>query len=1356
MKIMLLFLFAAFVLNAQTDLPQRRNSGYEGKHFIVGFMQNENGELGSSGYIFRADQKIYITAKNGANVTCVFNGLDPVNVSIPVNGYSIVSVPNNFENVDSETLTNKSIEIFSDNPVIVNCYSSKQTTSDIYCAIPVVNLGTEYYAVTMPDDFYYMAAGELYSDLQPQDAAPRSGEFLIIASEDNTNVEITPTCQTQLLKQQFIPFNITMSKGQSYLVKSYSYLSIDIKGKFDLTGSKVKSNKPIAFISGHVRTAITQKLTDKGDSKNHLCEMLPSTDTWGTKYFSAPFFQGLSDYFKIVSLLPNTNITLTKASGISQLSLNGSGDYIVHITDEPTYWSSNKPFMIAQMMCRMGTVNEPSDYDPSMSILPALDQFVQYINFVTPRNSISNYTQYTGHGVVILANTKAKNSLTLDGINVNKTYNFINWGNPLDSLHWVRIVVQPGYHNLKADSGRFSGLMFGRGGADAYSTALGSYLVNSNLVDLSSPIIKTKNNCFNINGIITDSSKSDLGFGSIELNNLLSKNFNCLINKFNDGDKVVSFTATPIDYTNDGTFTIDYYDRYGNGKRYQEEFVGVKIVSNPIIDFGNIKFDSISTKELKIFNNSKRDIILDSISFFKDSRLSFSTKVFYPLLIPSKDSLVFNVNFNTKDNFNSLIDTVKIYSECIIKNVVLKGVVSKASLYTLDYNFGDVLLGDTICSPIFWINNGNTNVTISSITFPKNSFFPDTIGYFPYNLAPGDTFKLDKVCFIPDSSGYFESNIKAENIQNIQNLARLTGFGVKPLFNDLIVDWQKKRVGTVNDTIMTISNKGKHSGTISLINIFKEKNLTNNSSNRDTLATIKDLYFDMDQSKNFKFQFSPKYLDTNGYEIQAKYNSTWKLSPDYSISLYGLGTIPQIKTENVDFDTIYVNQEKTILNKTIIKAGGNEDLTIDSIIPVFGDIASFEINPIYFNKNVIKLFDQFQIPIKFKPTRVGEHKMLLAIINDAMPNYNRKVDSVWIRGFAVNVFPPTIDVTFATDSLLACQLSPVYININNFNDYALTINNIDNNTFGTFYKSDSIKYPFIIPAQSALNIKLFVLAERNKLVKIETKVFCQYQKRDYINNVDLNIDTLIQNNITFLPKVNKITIDKQDSLYIYDIGSEMELAIKGGFPNYIDTLTNFAFNLSYNRINFYPLQTSTKLAIVDKNNEYLFDVDVIKNDTMLIFKPVNCKFLVKNGMNWKIKIKFLVLLDTYLNPVFNANVSSEICFNPENQIIFTQINKICSFNLRPVEILSNLPFVDVSPNPIYNFLNVKFAIPGDDEVEIFATNVLGESFKLFDRKSYKSGTFSLKLENISLSNGFYVLNLKTKNFNMQTNFVIYK
>lgn len=1354
MKKVILFLLTVLALNAQTDLPQKRNSGYEGNHFIVGFMQNENGEIINNKYVFDADLKLYITSRTGANVDYTEG-----KVTIPPNGSVVIDLPKTYENVDSETLTIKTINITSDNPILVSCYNSRYTTSDIYSALPVNSLGNEYYAVTMPDDFYYMGQNQTFADLlsrNPDEAAPRSGEFLVIATENNTSVEITPACQTFLGKLQNVPFTIIMNKGQAYLVKSYSYLGVDIKGKFDLTGSKIKSDKPIGLVSGHVRTSITQKNSNIGDSKDHICEMLPPTKTWGTRYFSAPFFSGLSDYFKVVSLVPNTNITLTRASGVSQIKLNGTGDFAQEITSEATYWSSDNPVMIAQMMCRLGNIGESNNYDPSMTILAPMDQYIQNINFVTPKNTIGNYAQYVSHSILLVADTKAKKSLSIDGKNISQNYNFVDWGNPMDSVHWIRVQVFPGYHNLKADSGRFSGIIFGAGLADSYSTALGSYLTDSKLVDLTNPQIFPKHNCFTYQGTITDSAKKDMGLGVIEVNKSLTSNFNCIISDYNYGDKIAAYSASPIDYSKDGTFTIDYFDKFGNGQRYQEEFIGVNIQNDTLVDYKSVLYNSISTKQLKIYNLSNKDIVVDSIGLFKDKRLSYVNKTYFPITILSKDSVIFQIKFNPDKSLSDLKDTVIIYSECLTKAVAFNSTVIKPLLIAFDKDYGDVLLGDTVCNSLMWVNGGNVDILITGLTFSKNAFVPDTLGLFPITLAPGDTLKINKVCFIPDSIGYFESNLTANNREGINNLARVTGYGVKPIFNDITIDWQKRRVGTINDTTITITNTGQIFSKINFTKIIKEKNLNNNPDNRDTLMQIKDITLAKDESKSYKLQFYPKYLDTNGYEIQAQFKSNWKLSPDYSISLSGLGTIPQIKTSNVNFDTIRTNQEKIIPNAKIINAGGNEDLTVDTIIPVFGDISSFEIDPIYLKKNVLKLFSEFNIPIKFKPKRQGEHKMLLAIINDAMPKYDRRVDSVWVKGYALDYPISKVDVSFISDSLLACQLSPLYIKVYNDNDIDIQLYKIENQSNGTYFKFDELKYPITIAPKSVYMIKLFVLAERNKEVKFDSKIYFNYLERDYLNNIDLTKDTSVVASVNFYPKANNIKINKQDSIYVYTIGDEMNLEVKGEFPNYTDTLTNFAFTLSYNRLNFYPMQTTTKLVITDGGKEFSFDVDIFKNDSILTFKPQNCNFVVKNDMKWKLQIKFLVLLDTYLNPVFKANASSDICFNPENEIIFTQINKICSFNLRPVEILSNLPFVNISPNPISNFINLKFAIPGDDEVEIYVTNELGETFSLLGKEKYKSGTFSLKLENISLQNGFYILTLKTNFFNMQTNFVIYK
>ena len=271
-------------------------SGYAGRYFLIGFMQNE-----------------LIVLPGGIRLTVHISTIRPTTVRIagPITGPSqyvqlvgdtVVELTfpyDKLEMFESEKIQSKSIEIESDQPISVSGISSQSLSTDGYSAIPVSKWGREYVIHSWPNDIYM-------HDDDPQGKIPRSSEFMIIASEDNTVIEFAPRSRTLRQIQPDESTIITLNKGQCYLVQSDTLPS----GEGDLSGTIVRGDKPIGVFSGHIRTAIPLGLTEF-DSKNHLIEMLYPTEQWGSSFITVPFTNdGTGDFFRIHCIAPNTKVTV--------------------------------------------------------------------------------------------------------------------------------------------------------------------------------------------------------------------------------------------------------------------------------------------------------------------------------------------------------------------------------------------------------------------------------------------------------------------------------------------------------------------------------------------------------------------------------------------------------------------------------------------------------------------------------------------------------------------------------------------------------------------------------------------------------------------------------------------------------------------------------------------------------------------------------------------------------------------------------------------------------------------------------------------------------------------------------------
>ena len=129
------------------------------------------------------------------------------------------------------------IHLVSDNPLNVYAFNWSPNSSDVAVIYPTESLGSEYFAMCY--DPHLSSVNVITGDAQGKDS-----EFMVVASQDNTEVWITPTKVTDKLRPANIPFKIVLNRGEVYQVQSENLPNTSLLGQGDLTGSYIKSNKP--------------------------------------------------------------------------------------------------------------------------------------------------------------------------------------------------------------------------------------------------------------------------------------------------------------------------------------------------------------------------------------------------------------------------------------------------------------------------------------------------------------------------------------------------------------------------------------------------------------------------------------------------------------------------------------------------------------------------------------------------------------------------------------------------------------------------------------------------------------------------------------------------------------------------------------------------------------------------------------------------------------------------------------------------------------------------------------------------------------------------------------------------------
>ena len=212
-----------------------------------------------------------------------------------------------------------------------------------------------------------------------------------------------------------------------------------------------------------------------------------------------------------------------------------------------------------------------ADYDPSLVMIVPTEQFISYVNFHTPGNSsVHNPGQYKNHYVLLVAEEESLESLLLDeklvtiftDIEENRILN--------TNYYWAKIKLSRGVHQLSANEGRFSGLLFGVGRFDSYAFVLGAALNKPGTNDNLPPELDYIVDCFEVSGTISEAfSDNSYGISHLEFPKDSTFNFDTDFDDITPTSESVDFTANIIDPFEDAKLTFDYFDKNGNNSRFR-------------------------------------------------------------------------------------------------------------------------------------------------------------------------------------------------------------------------------------------------------------------------------------------------------------------------------------------------------------------------------------------------------------------------------------------------------------------------------------------------------------------------------------------------------------------------------------------------------------------------------------------------------------------------------------------------------------------------------------------------------------------------------------------------------------------
>jgi gliding motility-associated-like protein len=445
---------------------------------------------------------LYLSSKQDAVVT----------VDIPGTGYTATynvlanvalataPIPKNgaFDaRLNATGILNKAIHVYSNGiPIAVWAHIYASNSSGATMVLPTNSWGSDYTALT---------TGGITNDEYPHSF------FFVMASEDNTIVDITPSDDITAtvngmtaLYPAGVTFPVTLNKGQVFNALGKLLAA---KNGVDLTGSKIKARdcKKIALFTGNGRVLlkVNNCTNSNGGSDNFIQQMFPKA-AWGSKYVTVPFRDMEAGFLRVVVSDPAT-IVKVNGTPISGL-ING---FYYHIeTDTTNLIESNKPVMVAQYCATntcsgTGLPDHPvtgTTGDPEMVILSPVQQAISNVTVY----SASAYNIQHNYINVVVKNAGVA-SFQLDGASVSALFS-VHQKDPAYS-YAVFTDLTAGAHRLTS-SEPFNAIAYGfstNSTNESYGYNAGTYLK-----DLSTKMILS--NPYSTNGNATTCKNTPFKF----------------------------------------------------------------------------------------------------------------------------------------------------------------------------------------------------------------------------------------------------------------------------------------------------------------------------------------------------------------------------------------------------------------------------------------------------------------------------------------------------------------------------------------------------------------------------------------------------------------------------------------------------------------------------------------------------------------------------------------------------------------------------------------------------------------------------------------------------------------------------
>lgn len=382
--------------------------------------------------------------------------------SVSANSITTVEIPEEqgyHNRTQHELIYEKGIKVTASDTVSVYCTNIAYVSFDASFVLPVEGLGDEY---------IIQCGEQSRPGHNPYVWNNETTAFIIVATENNTEVDITPTVNTLGGHRANQTFTVTLHAGETYHVRSERLTGNPI----DLSGTRIRARncKRIAVFNGNTITCVP---SDAGNGYDHVFEQAMPLRSWGRNFIVTSSKNRTRDFVKVTSSADD-NIVTKNGETLDTLMAGQSYYFPMLESEGSCYLQTTQPSAVYLYQAS----HDATQGDPSMVWIAPVEQRISDVTFSTFDHPDINIVT---HSVNIIVHTKDSANVRLDGQQVTPSAFIRVNGN--EEYSYARLDISHGVHRITCENG-FNAHVYGFGDAKGYA-----YLVGSIAADLSTAIL---------------------------------------------------------------------------------------------------------------------------------------------------------------------------------------------------------------------------------------------------------------------------------------------------------------------------------------------------------------------------------------------------------------------------------------------------------------------------------------------------------------------------------------------------------------------------------------------------------------------------------------------------------------------------------------------------------------------------------------------------------------------------------------------------------------------------------------------------------------------------------------------------